>query len=63
MYGCFFQFEQFATENTSLQRIGQVDEVAPVILFLASEAASYVTGAIWMVDGGMLVKGSKAITL
>lgn len=37
----------------TLGRIGQADEVARVVLFLASDMASYMTGQILAVDGGM----------
>ncbi|WP_407158102.1 SDR family NAD(P)-dependent oxidoreductase [Bradyrhizobium sp. STM 3557] len=38
--------------GTPMGRMGQVDEIASVVLFLASEAASLMTGSVVVVDGG-----------
>lgn len=42
-----------------LGRPGDAREIAAVVAFLASPAASYVTGASWPVDGGMLQMGPQ----
>lgn len=39
---------------TALKRAGAPDEIAATVVFLASDAASYITGQSIVVDGGML---------
>jgi NAD(P)-dependent dehydrogenase (short-subunit alcohol dehydrogenase family) len=43
--------------RTPMKRFGNVDELAGVAIFLASDAASFVTGEIIAVDGGFLASG------
>jgi gluconate 5-dehydrogenase len=35
-----------------MRRFGSLDEIGPAVLFLASEASSFVTGSALYVDGG-----------
>jgi NAD(P)-dependent dehydrogenase (short-subunit alcohol dehydrogenase family) len=43
--------------RTPMQRFGQLDELAGATVFLASDAASFVTGQLLVVDGGFLASG------
>ncbi|TFG21340.1 MAG: SDR family oxidoreductase, partial [Promethearchaeota archaeon] len=45
------------TEQIPLGRMGKPEELANLVVFLASEKASYITGTVIQVDGGF-VKGT-----
>ena len=45
-------------EATPLGRLGSVDDIAAMALFLASPLAAYVTGGVFVVDGGHYLGGS-----
>jgi len=42
-----------ALKAVPLRRIGAAEEVAEAVAFLAGDAASYITGAVLQVDGGL----------
>lgn len=46
------EFEKLFLDHIPMARLGEPDELAPAAVFLASDAASYVTGATLVVDGG-----------
>jgi NAD(P)-dependent dehydrogenase (short-subunit alcohol dehydrogenase family) len=48
--------ERTMTGGVALGRIGDPEEVASVVCFLASDQASYVTGASLLVDGGLTAR-------
>ena len=48
------EVETMLAREVPLQRLGEVDEIASVVVFLASKRAAFVHGANWVVDGGQL---------
>jgi NAD(P)-dependent dehydrogenase (short-subunit alcohol dehydrogenase family) len=47
------EYNAKAAQGNMMERPGRAEEVAAAILFLASDDASYTTGALLFVDGGM----------
>ncbi len=48
----FAEARKQAEQKIPLGRLGRPEELANVVVFLASDAASYVTGQTWLIDGG-----------
>ena len=49
------EFKQTAVKQIPLGRVGSPDDVASAVAFLASDEASYITGHVLNVNGGMLM--------
>jgi 3-oxoacyl-[acyl-carrier protein] reductase len=42
-------------QQIALERLGSVQDIAAMVAFLASDLASYITGQVFVVDGGMVM--------
>jgi 3-oxoacyl-[acyl-carrier protein] reductase len=47
--------KKYLMDNIPLGRLGQGSDIAAAVLFLASDSASYITGQVLVVDGGMVM--------
>lgn len=46
------KFKRYWIEDTPMQRPGRPDELGPTVVYLASDASSFMTGSVITVDGG-----------
>ena len=60
-YGSRAQADRLGAEFHALGRMADPEEVADAVVFLASERASFITGAELAVDGGYLAMGPEAL--
>jgi len=51
----YFQLQQKFTEIHPMKKLGETEDIASAVLFLASEKAKFITGCILPVDGGLSV--------
>jgi len=51
-------WEQRWTDRVPLERVGEPEDIADVVVFLCSDLARYITGQVLVVDGGMILHGA-----
>ncbi len=51
--------EEFVASRLPLKRLGVPEDIAPAAVFLVSDAASWITGEVLVVDGGALLGGFR----
>ena len=49
------EFQRYWIEDSALKRAGEPEELGPAVVFLASDASSFMTGAVLTIDGGYTI--------
>ena len=60
---CIRDSLEMGRRSTPAKRIGTCEEVAELCAYLASDAASFVTGETWYIDGGAHLWGDTWVCL
>ena len=53
--------EQEIAAHVPMRRLGEPDDIAPAALFLASDASSWMTGQVMVIDGGTLTQPTGGV--
>ncbi len=53
------EIKQRMTDSIPMKRFATKDEIADLALFLCSDAAAYITGAVFVCDGGQSLAGGS----
>jgi len=56
------QLKEAVLKRIPMGRIGEPEEIGRAVAFLASDAASYITGAVLYVDGGYVAEGTPRVS-
>jgi NAD(P)-dependent dehydrogenase (short-subunit alcohol dehydrogenase family) len=49
------EFRRYWIEDAAQRRYASPEEIAPSVVFLASDAAAFMTGAVLVIDGGYTI--------